>query len=85
MSRTLSSETKPSKPQPKADWTETWTLRPASTAFFAVATIRSVASAVPIPVFFRLWVSEAETPRQTISTPQASARSSPFSFRTRPE
>ena len=38
MSITLSSGTFPSKPQPKADWTETWTFRPASTAFLAVAT-----------------------------------------------
>ena len=83
--RTRSSGTGPSKPQPNADWTETWTARPASAAFFAVATIRRVASAVSIPVFFRLCVSLAETPRQTSGTPQASARSRPFSFRTRPE
>ena len=38
-----------------------------------------------MPVFFRLWVSLAETPMQNISTPQASPRSSPFSLSTRPE
>ena len=38
-----------------------------------------------MPVFFRLWVSLAETPMQNISTPQARPRSSPFSFRTSPE
>ena len=47
--------------------------------------MRRWASSVPMPVFLRLWVSEAETPRQNISTPQAMPRSSPFSFSTRPD
>ena len=33
--------------------------------------MRSAASAVPMPVFFRLWVSLADTPMQKYSTPQA--------------
>ena len=47
--------------------------------------IRWFASSMPMPVFFRLWVSLAETPMQNISTPQARPRSRPFSLRTRPE
>ncbi len=85
MPSTRSSGTGPSKPQPKADCTETCTFFPAATACFAAPTMRCVASSVPMPVFLRLWVSLAETPMQNISTPQASPRSSPFSFSTRPE
>ena len=39
-------------------------LAPASTARRAMATMRSAASAVPMPVFFRLCVSLADTPMQ---------------------
>ena len=47
--------------------------------------MRSDASAMGMPVFLRLWVSLAETPMQSMSTPAACARSIPFSFRTSPE
>ena len=47
--------------------------------------MRLGASALAMPVFFRLWVSLAEAPRQNISTPHASPRSRPFSLSTSPE
>ncbi len=47
--------------------------------------ISSLASSVLMPVLRRLWVSLAETPMQNMSTPQASPRSRPFWFSTRPE
>ncbi len=50
-----------------------------------MAMICPTASSVVMPVFFRLWVSLAETPMQNISTPQAIPRSSPFSLSTSPE
>ena len=75
----------PSKPQPNADWMETWTRFCAFMAAWAMAMICPVASSVLLPVFLRLWVSLAETPMQNRSTPQAMPRSSPFSFKTRPE
>ena len=50
-----------------------------------MAMMRSVASAIPIPVFLRECVSLAETPMQSSSTPAASARSRPRSFRTSAE
>ncbi len=63
-SSTRASGTTPSKPQPNADCTDTCTVAPASPAFVAIAMMRSAASAVLMPVFFRLCVSEADTPMQ---------------------
>jgi hypothetical protein len=85
MSSTRWSGTRPSKPQPNALCTLTWTFRPAAWATRAVAMMRRWASSLPMPVFLRLWVFEAETPMQTSSTPQARARSRPFSFSTSPD
>ena len=64
MSSTRASGTTPSKPQPNADCTDTWTVAPAPRADFAIAMIRSAASAVLMPVFLRLCVSDADTPMQ---------------------
>ena len=85
MPSTRSRGTGPSYPQPKADCTETCTRLPAAAAACAMAMIRPVASAMLMPVFFRLCVSLAETPMQNISTPHSSPRSSPFSLSTSPE
>ena len=85
ISRTRTSGTAPSKPHPKADCTETCTVAPASRAAFAMAMIRSAASAVLMPVFLRLWVSEADTPMHRNRAPHVKARSIPFSLSTRPE
>ena len=52
----------PSKPQPNADCTDTWTVAPAPRAVDAIARMRASASSVPIPVFLRLCVSLADTP-----------------------
>jgi hypothetical protein len=54
ISRTRASGMGPSKPQPNADCTDTWTAAPAARAARAVAMMRFVASAVLMPVFLRL-------------------------------
>ena len=64
MPSTRSSGTTPSKPHPNADCTDTCTVAPAARADFAIAMIRSAASAVLMPVFLRLCVSDADTPMQ---------------------